>query len=378
MVRLPLEIAWQSWLVLGEMAPYLLFGFAVAGLLSVLVSPQWTERRLGGGGLRPVLEAALWGIPMPLCSCSVIPVVASMRRHGASRAAATAFLLSSPQTGADSIAATYAMLGGVFAVFRPIAALVSGILGGCLALVFGRGSGDGSEDASGLAACTEPCCAGPEDARRRNVLRRAVRYGFVTLPRDLAVALAAGVVLAGAMAALVGPNQLPYLDRGWLSILILMAVGIPLYVCATASVPIAAQLICLGASPGAALAFLIAGAGTNLSTLPLIWKVLGRRTALVYLSTVAGSAVVCGLALNWIVALVGAWVPQGGAHAHAMHEGGWAANLGAAALLAVMVLSYPLSRRSGAVKPFAADDAAGDHPAAPCCHSETPHSHHEP
>ena len=113
------SFVWQCWLVILEMAPYLLFGFALAGLMSIWISPEWTERHLGGKGLGPVVKATLLGIPLPLCSCSVIPVVASMRRHGASRAAATSFLLSTPQTGVDSIAVTYALLGPIFAVFRP-------------------------------------------------------------------------------------------------------------------------------------------------------------------------------------------------------------------------------------------------------------------
>src|SRR5208283_5713248 len=132
------NFVWQCWLVLLEMAPYLLFGFALAGLMSIWISPEWTERHLGGTGLGPVIKATLLGIPLPLCSCSVIPVAASMRRHGASRAAATAFLLSTPQTGVDSIAVTYALLGPIFAVFRPIAALISGVLGGALVLAFGQ------------------------------------------------------------------------------------------------------------------------------------------------------------------------------------------------------------------------------------------------
>jgi hypothetical protein len=195
------------------------------------------------------------------------------------------------------------------------------------------------------------------------------------MPRDLAAALAIGILLAGAMSALVRPNELqPYLGGGWLSILILMAVGIPLYVCATASVPIAAGLMHLGASPGAALAFLIAGAGTNASTLPVIWKVLGRRTALVYLSTVAASAVLCGLLLNWIVPLAGAWMPQLGAPVCHMDEGGWGTSLWAAALLAVLLLSYPLSRRGTPAEPQAAGPAA--EATGSCCHeSATPHSH---
>src|SRR5208283_724379 len=115
------------------------------------ISPEWTERHLGGKGMGPVLKATLLGIPLPLCSCSVIPVVASMRRHGASRAAATSFLLSTPQTGADSIAVTYALLSPIFAVFRPIAALVTGVLGGALVLLFG---GAGPAEADVAPACT--------------------------------------------------------------------------------------------------------------------------------------------------------------------------------------------------------------------------------
>jgi uncharacterized membrane protein YraQ (UPF0718 family) len=370
MYDLAQNVLWQSWLVLGEMAPYLLFGFAMAGVLSVLISPEWTERHLGGRGLRPVFEAALWGIPLPLCSCSVIPVAASMRRHGASRAAATAFLLSTPQTGVDSIAASYAMLGPVFAIFRPLAALVCGILGGILVLLFG---GDREKDPGGdpeAPACTEECCTGD---RSRGVLRRAVRYGFVTLPRDLAAPLAVGILIAGTVAALVDRYHLHTSHGGGLlSILLLMAVGIPLYVCATASVPIAAGLICLGASPGAALAFLIAGAATNASTLPTVWKVLGRRTTLCYLATVATSAVLCGLLLDLVTRWVGDWTPPFAAAGHTMAEGAWWSSLWAAALLAVLLLSYPLSRPPRAAAEPAAPAAAPD---ACCCEDHAKHTH---
>ncbi len=186
---------WQCWLVILEMAPYLLFGFALAGLMSIWISPEWTERHLGGKGLGPVVKATLLGIPLPLCSCSVIPVVASMRRHGASRAAATAFLLSTPQTGVDSIAVTYALLGPVFAVFRPIAALITGVLGGALVLLFGRAD---SAEADLPPPCTDPCCSGDRTAP---AWLRAAKYGFVTLPRDLAWPLLIGVAIAGAIAA---------------------------------------------------------------------------------------------------------------------------------------------------------------------------------
>ena len=239
------SFVWQCWLVIVEMAPYLLFGFALAGLMSIWVSPEWTERHLGGKGIGPVVKAALLGIPLPLCSCSVIPVAASMRRHGASRAATTSFLLSTPQTGIDSIAVTYALLGPIFAVFRPIAALVTGVLGGVLVLLFGQ-----TNSAAGDAppACADACCSG--DGRKSPAWLRAARHGFVTLPRDLAWPLLAGVAIAGAISANFEAHTLQqHLGGGLFSILVLMAAGIPLYVCATASVPIAAGLVHLGALP---------------------------------------------------------------------------------------------------------------------------------
>jgi len=193
-----LDIPWQSWLVLGQMAPYLLFGFLIAGVLSVCISPAWVERHLGRRGPKPVLIASFFGVPLPLCSCSVIPVSASMYRHGAGRGATAAFLLSTPQTGIDSIAITYALLGPVFAVFRPLAAFLTGIFGGALVQVFDDSAdGGGRSDAEN---CTEECCA---PTASRSLLTRILHYGLVTLPRDIAVPLLVGVVLAGVMTALV-------------------------------------------------------------------------------------------------------------------------------------------------------------------------------
>ncbi|MCE5267430.1 MAG: permease, partial [Planctomycetaceae bacterium] len=244
----------ESWAVLGQMAPYLLFGFLAAGVLSVCISPEFVERHLGGRGFGPVVKAAALGVPLPLCSCGVIPVGASLRRHGASRAATTSFLLSTPQTGVDSIVITYALLGVGFAVYRPLAALATGLVGGFLVMIFAQRQGANGEQDHEPTECTESCCTGKRSSGR---IRRALEYGFVTLPRDIGLPLLAGVVIAGAITALVPqPNELrPYLGGGILSILLMMAIGVPLYVCASASVPIAAGLIYLGASHGAALAF---------------------------------------------------------------------------------------------------------------------------
>ena len=338
MPHLLVNFVWQCWLVVLEMAPYLLFGFALAGLMSIWISPEWTERHLGGRGLGPVVKATLLGIPLPLCSCSVIPVVASMRRHGASRAAATSFLLSTPQTGVDSIAVTYALLGPIFAVFRPVAAVVTGLMGGLLVLLFGQAN-HGQADLP--PECTDSCCSG---GPRGPAWRRAARHGFVTLPRDLAWPLLIGLAIAGAMAVALPPDSLQtHLGGGLLSIVVLMAAGIPLYVCATASVPIAAGLIHLGASPGGALAFLIVGASTNPAAVTTIAKVLGRRTTAVYLLTVALSAFLCGALLDGLSYALVHWLPQfAGCTAAAcvgrqMEPGGFWSNLSALALLAVLL-----------------------------------------
>ncbi len=360
----------QSWGVIVEMAPYLLFGFALAGLMSIWLSPAWTERHLGGKGFGPVVQATLLGIPLPLCSCSVIPVVASMRKHGASRAAATSFLLSTPQTGVDSIAITYALLGPVFAIFRPIAAIVSGLLGGGLVLLFGRAK---SAEADTPPACADPCCSGDKSAP---AWLRALQYGFVTMPRDLAIPLLVGVAIAGAIAATLPADSLQKnLGGGLVSILILMAAGIPLYVCATASVPIAAGLIHLGASPGAALAFLIVGASTNPAAVTTVWKVMGRRTTVIYLVTVALSAILCGLTLDLLPHWLERFLPAAaaacttGCATHAEEAGFWS-NLWATILIGVLFAArLPLGRKT---TPVEAARSTHEHPHGGDCCSEKP------
>lgn len=302
------------------MAPYLLMGFLVAGLLSVLISPGLIERHLGGKGPWPVVKASLFGVPLPLCSCSVIPVAVSLSRHGSTKGATTAFLLSTPQTGVDSIMATYSLLGPVFAIFRPVAAFVSGLVGGWLVDLGDRGAA-----APGKAEeCNDECCA--PQARRRNWLFRAVHHGFVVLPRDIGRPMLIGLIVAGIITVMI-PDGLfsAMIGTGIVSMLIMMAVGIPIYVCATASVPIAAAMMAKGVSPGAALVFLMTGPATNAASIAAVWKVMGSRTALIYLGATAGTALVSGLLLdlvlpNGIVTGVGAahtmlpeWMASGSA-----------------------------------------------------------------
>jgi len=278
------------------MSPFLLFGFLVAGLLSVLVRPETVERHLGGRGFWQVFKAAVFGVPLPLCSCGVIPVAASLRRHGASAGATTSFLISTPQTGVDSIMVTLSLLGPVFAIFRPVVAFVSGLFGGLLVNIFGYDKGSSIDE---HPVCTAECCSG--DGGRGGILG-VVRYGFVTLPGDINKALIIGIVIAGGISAAIPDNYLSgVLGGGIVSMLIMMAVGIPTYVCATASVPIAAALIMKGVSPGAALVFLMTGPATNAATITTVWKIMGKRIAFIYLLTIAVSGLAAGLVLDLVL-----------------------------------------------------------------------------
>lgn len=315
-----LDTVWQVivdfWATLAEMSPYLLFGFFVAGVLSVLIRQETVERHLGGEGFLTSVKAALFGVPMPLCSCGVIPVSASLRRHGAGRGATTSFLISTPQTGVDSILVTYSLLGWVYALFRPLVAFVSGLIGGLLVSIstrnepdphaaattnhkHGEACGEDGCDSSPAPTCTEACC----DASKSK-LSRIVHYGLVELPQDIGKSLLVGVLIAALISALLPAEALPgILGGGIVSMLIMMAAGIPVYVCATASVPIAAALIMKGVSPGAALVFLMTGPATNAATIVTIGRVMGKRTAAIYLLTVAGCALGAGLLLDAIYSL---------------------------------------------------------------------------
>ena len=318
------------WATIIEMAPYLLFGFFAAGALSVLVSQRMVERHLGGRGFWPLFKASLFGVPLPLCSCSVIPVSMSLRKHGASKGATIAFLLSTPQTGVDSILVTLSLLGPVFAIFRPFAALATGLVGGTLVDIFGHAGGAESKPPE---KCTDECCSSEKTSK----VVKGLKYGFVTLPRDIGRAMLVGLAVAAFISALV-PNDFfaEKLGTGIFAMLAMMALGIPVYVCATASVPVAAALMMKGLTPGAALVFLMTGPATNAASFVTIWKVMGRGTAITYLAAVAGCALLSGMLLDFLAA--GAHF-EIAAHSHEMLPV-WVKYASAAVLL--IVLAYAL------------------------------------
>lgn len=347
----------EFWQVLGEMSPYLLFGFFMAGVLSIFISARTVERYLGKRGMWSVVKASFWGVPLPLCSCSVIPVATSLRKHGSSKGATTAFLLSTPQTGVDSIFVTLSLLGPVFAIFRPLAAFVTGLFGGGLVDAFD--ARNGSPEGQNGNRCEDECCV---PVVKTNRFVRALRYGFVTLPRDIGKELLIGLLVAGVITALVPDDFFAdVLGTGFLAMLVMMALGIPVYVCATASVPVAAALIMKGVTPGAAFVFLMTGPATNAASIITLRKLLGTRAAVIYLLTVAFTALAWGLLLDQLFQVAN--IPA----VHAAHwmMPGYVKVAGAVILL--VVLGVAVLRKPGPA-PAKQNDSGGKKDEACCCH----------
>lgn len=279
-------------LVLTEMAPWLLLGFAVAGLLHVLLPERFVVKHLSSKGFGSIVKASVLGVPLPLCSCGVIPVSASLRARGASPGATSSFLISTPQTGVDSVLVTYSLMGPVFALFRLGAAFVSGLLGGVLV-------GRYTDGGAGQAETPER----HEADEKLPAWRRALRHGFVTLPGDLANSLIVGLLIAAAITVLIPPGLIGQIPGGRpVTMLAMLLLGLPIYVCATASVPIAAALVVAqGVSPGAALVFLMTGPATNTATIFTIRKMMGTRGVAFYLLAVMLTALASGVVLDVMV-----------------------------------------------------------------------------
>ena len=294
MEKLILNILIEFWLVLGELSPYLIFGFFIAGILYVFISPETVRKHLGKDKTSSVFKASLLGVPLPLCSCSVIPVATSLKKSGASRGATTSFLISTPQTGVDSIIVTYGLLGPIFAVVRPLVAFISGIIGGMLVDIFAPEKDTIKEDNTQNDLIS--CC--PKHINSNKAIQ-ALHYGFITLPKDIGGSLFVGVFAAGLITALIPADFfVKYHSSGIGTMLIIVLISIPIYVCSTSSVPIAAALILKGLSPGAALVFLIAGPASNAATISTIWTILGKKVTFIYLSTMIITAVGAGLLID--------------------------------------------------------------------------------
>lgn len=331
--------------ILGESAPYLLLGFALAGLLHVLLArfPGIT-RRLTRPGRRSVAYGALIGVPMPLCSCSVLPAALTLRRQGASRGATASFLVSVPETDVVSILVTLALIGPVMAIYRPIAAIVSALVTGfAVDALPDAASGAAPAPATDAAChCEEEDKSATRPAPRDPWWKRAFHYGFVEIFDDIILQLLLGIGIA----ALVGV-WLPQLDARTLGDNVLWqyvamaAIGIPLYVCATASTPIAAGFIAGGISPGAAMVFLLAGPATNVASLVVLRAAFGVRFLVTYVLSIAVCSVGLGLLFD---ALAGSLSFPPLAPAIHAHDGLSAPRL--VAIVALLILAAASLRRT--------------------------------
>ncbi|MEN8158072.1 MAG: permease, partial [Bacteroidota bacterium] len=319
--------------LVNEMSPYLLLGFFFAGVLRVVFPRHIINRAMGQRNFRSVLNASLLGVPMPLCSCGVLPTGIGFYKNGASRGSTISFLISTPQTGVDSIIATYAMLGLPLAVIRPVVALVTGVFGGLLG---NRVEKREPADSTGHEV--------EEELPERSV-KELFRYGFIELLQDISKWLIIGMLVAALLSVLIPADFFTQsISNEYLAMLIMLMASVPLYICATGSIPIAAVLLMKGLSPGAALVLLMAGPATNFATMAVIGNALGRRSLWVYLVSIVGGALLFGTLINEFVPrewIMGA-IPSGIQETLHEHSGHWFQWIASGALVLLLINGYVL------------------------------------
>ncbi|MFK5856616.1 MAG: permease, partial [Bacteroidota bacterium] len=270
----------------SEMAPFLLLGFLFAGILKVVVPPDLMTKYLGKNNTASVINASILGVPLPLCSCGVLPAGISLYKNGASKGSSVSFLISTPQTGVDSILVTWSMLGLPFALIRPIVAFFTGVFGGLLT---------NKIEKTEFHTQTEK----PNNIKQKFSIKAILHYAFVEMVEDIAKWLVVGLLIAALITVIVPDNFFTEYNLSGISgMLIILVVSIPLYICATSSVPIAAVLLLKGLSPGALLVFLMAGPATNAATITVIGKNLGKKTLIAYLSSLIIGSLVFGLIID--------------------------------------------------------------------------------
>ncbi len=300
-----LGILQEAYFLLNKMSVYLLFGFVFAGVLHIFMKEGAIAKHLGKNSFGSVVKASLFGVPLPLCSCGVLPAALSLKKEGASNGAVLAFLVSTPTTGIDSIFATFALLGGVFATYRVIACFVAGLFAGVMGNIFLR---DDKHEASTTVALEPQKCKLCDDhkcsTKTHNIsekIKGVFTYAFGDLLDDAGSWLLMGLLIGGAITYFL-PQEIVtnYLGRGWQAMFIMLLVGIPMYVCATGSIPIVASLMLKGMSPGAAFVFLMAGPATNSVALTVIAKQMGTKAVIIFLTAITISSLVLGMGLDLI------------------------------------------------------------------------------
>ncbi len=326
-----------------DSAPWLVLGLILAGMLKMFVPMSWMQKQLGGHGFKTTVKAAILGAPLPLCSCGVIPAAVGLRRSGASKAATTSFLVSTPETGVDSVTISYVLLGPFMAIVRPIAAVISAIVAGLLVgrddqpqNINSKASDESAKEPLKGSCCSskkndvsscatssaekhkhsiesEPdCCDSSKDIAQElqgtPLIKRIVKglhFAATDLVRDTTVWLLVGLFFAALVQTYVPADFLVKWGDGILAMLVMVIISVPMYICATASTPIAAGLLLAGVSPGAVLVFMLAGPATNIATLGVVAKELGKRALWGYLGGVLGVALISGIVVNYLVVTFG-------------------------------------------------------------------------
>ena len=352
-----------------ESAPWLLLGLFVAGVMHELVPVSFLERHMGSNSIGSISKAAVIGAPLPLCSCGVIPAALGLRRSGASKSSTISFLVSTPETGVDSVSVSYALLGPLFAIIRPIAAVASAIYAGIMVKVFGDSDDKVNKTAEPVSSCCESettkpvesasccstkaevaqpssCCSSSQKESGNHSLNanstsaehtdhslnafssfsnaaesaaRVARYASGKLLEDIVVWLLIGLALAAAIKTWVPTDFLTQWGDGLVAMLVMAFIGIPMYICATASTPLAVGFLAAGLSPGAILVFLMAGPATNISTMGMIKQEMGLKTLALYLFSVVSASIAFGYLLNYLVSamsLQGLIQTQSALHEH--------------------------------------------------------------
>lgn len=273
--------------VINEMSPFLLLGFLIAGILHVFVPKRFYARYLSRDNKLSVVWAALLGVPLPLCSCGVIPTAIGLKKERASKGAVASFLIATPQTGIDSILATFSLMGLGFAIVRPVAALITGVCGGLL--VNWLVPADKEEEDGNMMDVKE----------EGNRLWRVLKYAYYDMIQDIGLRLIIGLLIA-ALINVVVPDEffLRFGSQPLLQMLVILAIAVPMYICSTGSIPVAAALMMKGLSPGAALVMLMAGPAVNLASILVVRKSLGSRFTWIYLLTIVVFSVIFGLLIN--------------------------------------------------------------------------------
>lgn len=279
----------EIWLLSKEMAPYLLLGFILAGILSQLISKKIIKKHLCKQNKFGVLKGVLFGIPMPICSCGVIPLASALRSHGASKSSTTSFVTSTPQTGIDSALITYDLLGMVITLYRIITAFLSGLICGFVIDKF-------SDKEQEIENYSE------DDDKVElsfNTISKMIHYGLISLPKNISKPLIVGIILSSIISIFIPDNFFINSTGSFFSMLSILIVSMPMYICSTASVPIALAFLEKGISSGAVLVFLIIGPATNFVTITTLFKIIGKKETFVFLITLCFCAIISGLSLDF-------------------------------------------------------------------------------